>query len=211
MKKNNYRKTVVVTSLLTVLPLLVGLLLYQRLPAKMATHFGLNNVPNGFSNKFLVVVGMPLLLLLLQLIVLFVWTHEAKGQDFNFKLVEITLWLVPVMSNVLGFTLYLVALGQRLRMSVIANLLFGLLLLIFGNYLPKTRPNRVVGIRLPWTLASSTNWQKTHRLTGWLFMVGGLVLLCTSFLPNNWLFVIILLVVIIVPIVYAYSLSRAGR
>jgi uncharacterized membrane protein len=47
------------------------------------------------------------------------------------------------------------------------------LLLVAGNYLPKTRANFSLGVRTPWTLSSPITWQKTHRLAGPLFMAAG--------------------------------------
>ena len=46
---------------------------------------------------------------------------------------------------------------------------------VIGNYLPKVRPNYLMGIRTPWTLASDLSWQRTHRLGGRLFVIEGLV------------------------------------
>jgi uncharacterized membrane protein len=57
----------------------------------------------------------------------------------------------------------------RLVMVAVAGMM-----LVLGNYLPKTRPNYTIGVRTPWTLTSPTTWQKTHRLAGPLFMLAGL-------------------------------------
>lgn len=50
-----------------------------------------------------------------------------------------------------------------------------IMLIVIGNYLPKTRPNFLMGIRTPWTLTSATAWEKTHRLGGPLFIFAGTV------------------------------------
>jgi len=47
------------------------------------------------------------------------------------------------------------------------------LFILTGNYLPKTRSNWLIGIRTPWTLSSDLTWEKTHRLTGRLFLAAG--------------------------------------
>ena len=60
----------------------------------------------------------------------------------------------------------------------------GLLFIVIGNYLPKTRSNWLIGIRTPWTLSSEITWEKTHRMGGRLFLGGGFLMLVTSiFLP----------------------------
>mgnify|MGYP000573868704 FL=1 len=42
----------------------------------------------------------------------------------------------------------------------------GLLFVIVGNYLPKVKPNRTIGIRVVWTLQDEENWNATHRFSG---------------------------------------------
>jgi len=54
-------------------------------------------------------------------------------------------------------------------------LAMGVLFVIIGNYLPKTRSNWIIGIRTPWTLSSDYTWEKTHRVTGLLFVGSGLL------------------------------------
>ena len=56
----------------------------------------------------------------------------------------------------------------------------GSLFVTLGNYLPKTRSNWVIGIRTPWTLSSDYTWEKTHRLTGLLFIGAGLLTIALS-------------------------------
>lgn len=41
-----------------------------------------------------------------------------------------------------------------------------ILMMAFGNYIPKIPFNRYMGYRLPWTVRDSEVWQKTHRLLG---------------------------------------------
>lgn len=45
---------------------------------------------------------------------------------------------------------------------------FAILMMAFGNYLPKIPFNRYMGYRLPWTVRDSEVWQKTHRMLGML-------------------------------------------
>ena len=47
--------------------------------------------------------------------------------------------------------------------------------IVIGNYLPKVRPNYMVGIRTPWTLTSDLSWDRTHRIGGRLFVLEGVV------------------------------------
>lgn len=64
----------------------------------------------------------------------------------------------------------------------------GLLFIVIGNYLPKTRKTFFLGIRTPWTLTSDYAWEKTHRLVGPLYILAGLVGIVIAFtLPGIWM------------------------
>ena len=83
--------------------------------------------------------------------------------------------------------------------------------LIIGNYMPKTKQSYTMGIRLPWTLHSEENWNRTHRLAGFLWVLGGLYFIVMSFV--GWTpagFLIPLAVMVLVPTVYSYVLYKRG-
>ena len=61
IKKN--LKTMIITSIIILAPIIVGLMLWDQLPAEMATHFGEDGQPNGWSSKSFTVFGLPLILL----------------------------------------------------------------------------------------------------------------------------------------------------
>ncbi|WP_084397978.1 SdpI family protein [Henriciella aquimarina] len=64
----------------------------------------------------------------------------------------------------------------------------GLLFIVIGNYLPKTRKSFFLGIRTPWTLTSDYAWEKTHRLAGPLYILAGLIGIVTAFtLDGIWM------------------------
>lgn len=64
----------------------------------------------------------------------------------------------------------------------LASIFIGLVMLILGNYLPKSQINRVAGIRLPWTMNSQTVWVRTHHFAGKAFMIAGTVILTLAIL-----------------------------
>ena len=56
----------------------------------------------------------------------------------------------------------------------------GVLLVVLGNMLPKSRPGFFVGIRTPWTITNADNWVATHRLGGKLFMLAGAAIIAAA-------------------------------
>ncbi len=66
-----YKTTLILTTLISLFPTVIGLLLWNRMPDTIATHFGTNNVPNGWSSKTMAVIGIPLFLAALRFLPLF--------------------------------------------------------------------------------------------------------------------------------------------
>ena len=199
------RKTLIITSIVTILPVLIGIICWNRLPDVMATHFGMNNEANGFSSKAFAVFGLPLVLLAVLWVGAFVTAHDPKRQNISPKMFSLMLWIAPAISLVAAATVYPVNLGYELDITFISELLLGLMFTIIGNYLPKARQNYTIGIKIPWTLANEENWNRTHRLAGYLWMACGIlmIIMClTRFVPFEWL-IGLFLIMVLVPCIYS--------
>ena len=99
------------------------------------------------------------------------------------------------------------ALGYEMNVSILIPVMIGGLFVIIGNYMSKLKSNWFVGIRTPWTLSSENVWNKTHRLGARVFIVGGIILGITAYVPNPvniYLFVINLIFIVFTPVVYSY-------
>nr|MCR4855053.1 SdpI family protein [Erysipelotrichaceae bacterium] len=195
-------------SIVTILPMLIGILCWNRLPDVMATHFGINNEANGFSSKAIAVFGIPVFLLAVLWLGAFVTSHDPKRQNISQKMFSLVLWIAPVISLAAAATMYPINLGYELDITFFSGLLLGLMYIIIGNYLPKARQNYTIGIKIPWTLANEENWNRTHRLAGYLWMVCGILMVLISvirFDPAQWL-VGIILIMVLVPCIYSYWL-----
>ena len=70
-----------------------------------------------------------------------------------------------------------VGLGYDIPMNSTPLILVGLLFIVIGNYLPQCKPNYFVGIKTPWTLSNEEVWRKTHRFSGKVFVVLGIIMI----------------------------------
>lgn len=210
MWKEN-KKTILLASIVTVLPILPGILLWNRLPETMATHFGLNNEANGFSSRPFAVFGLPLFLLATQWIVALAVSHDPRKQNISPKLQTLCLWIVPVVSLFCGAAIYSYNLGMKTDITLAAGILLGAMFVVLGNYLPKMRQNYTMGIKIPWTLANEENWNRTHRLGGYIWVIAGLLMLLLTFtgLLGMWTMIGIMLAVVLVPCAYSFWLHAA--
>ena len=76
--------------------------------------------------------------------------------------------------------------------------------MVIGNYLPKCKQNYTLGIKLPWTLDDEENWNRTHRFAGFLWVVGGVLIAINAFLEWEWLFLVVVFAMVLIPAIYSY-------
>ena len=204
------KRTVILSSLIILIPLLTGALLWNRLPERIPTHFNFAGEPDGWSGRPFAVFGLPLYLLAVHLVCLLAVWMDPKRRNVSGKIFGLVLWVCPVVSLFVGTVTYASALGVPVDVTLLGMLLLGGTFVLLGNYLPKCRQNYTVGIKLPWTLASEDNWNRTHRMAGPLWVAGGVVLLLNSFFRVYALTLGVLLVLILAPVGYSlYLWSRA--
>ena len=190
--------------------MLAGLLLWDRLPAQIPTHWNAAGEIDGWSSKAFVVFGLSGILLAVQWLCSLGSLADPKKENHPKKVVHLVLWIIPVLSVVLYTITYMSALGMAVRMEVVMPVLVGLLLTIVGNYMPKCKQNYTIGIKLPWTLNSEENWNKTHRLAGWVWTIGGILIMLCSLWGGGLVALGVTLALVIVPVAYSYILYRKG-
>lgn len=204
-------KTIIITSVLTLSPMIVGLIMWNKLPMEIPTHFNINNEPDSYSSKAFAVFGLPLFMLAMHLVCIFATKLDPKHNNISDKVFNLVLYIVPAVSLLMCTMIYPVALGKEIKVGLITMLFMGLIFVIIGNYLPKCKQTYTIGIKLPWTLDDSENWTKTHALAGKLWVVCGLVIIATSFLESPFIFFPVVLVMVLVPTIYSYMLYKKKK
>lgn len=206
-----YCKTLIVTTIITLLPMLAGVILWSKLPEQFPIHFNAAGEVDGWSSKAFGVFGLPLILVAFQwLCGLGSLKMDPKAENLEGKVFSLVLWIIPVLSVVLNALVYCTALGMDMNVQIIMPLLIGLLMVIIGNWLPKCKHSYTLGIKLPWTLADETNWNRTHRFAGPIWVAGGLVIMLTSCLGGGWLWAMLPVIIVMVaaPTVYSFLLFK---
>ncbi len=203
-------KTLLITSIVILLPIAAGLLLWNKLPSEMPTHWNAEGVVDGWSSKPFAVFGLPGILLAAQWLCTLGTCADPKKANHPEKVLHLVLWIIPVLSNVLFAITYAVALGKQVRIDVILPVLIGLIFTIIGNYMPKCKQNYTIGIKIPWTLNSEENWNKTHRFAGILWVICGIAIMLTGLFGGFWIFLGVVLLMVAAPMIYSYILHRRG-
>ena len=199
-----HKKMILLTSIITLFPIFIGLLLWNQLPDSLATHWGINNEPNGYASKTFAVFGLPLIMLLGHAVSVIAMNIDPKVKNISEKVYFVILWIIPLLSLFVCNVLYGYNLGYQLDMGFFSSLLIGVLYIILGNFIPKIKQNYTIGFRVSWALNDADNWFNTHRFGGKCMVIGGIVLIITSPLKNIWIIIAAAIIPCILPAVYSY-------
>lgn len=205
MIRNNKIKFII-SSIVIVLPILFGVIFWNKLPDVMTTHWGMNGEADGFSSKTFAVFFMPLILLAIHVLCLLLSGFDRSNAGQNKKALSLVFFMCPAISLITNALTYSAALSYNFDPSAFLAVFMGAMFIVIGNYMPKCKQNRTLGIKIPTTLKSEANWNATHRFAGKLWFFGGFAMLLFTFLPKKLLFAFVfagIFIMVIVPIVYS--------
>ena len=199
-----YKKTLILSSLTLLIPVIVGLLLWNKLPDPMPSHWNIHGEVDSWSSKAFTVFGLPALMLVLQWVCIFASMADPKYQNYNPKMIKLMFWICPAIGLILCCMVYPQAMGYSVPIEVIMPLVMGVLFVIVGNWLPKCQQTYTMGIKLPWTLANEENWNATHRFGGKVWFFGGIASMVSALVGSTWLLMAILVLMCLLPTIYSY-------
>ena len=191
---------------LTTAALVATMVAYPHLPNTIATHWNMQNQPNGYSPKWsLFLIGPGLMAAMMLLMYLLPWLSPRNFEVDSFRSTYLQIMLILIC--LLGY-LYAVTLWAGLgRSTDVGRAIVGGICLLFallGNLMGKVRRNFYIGIRTPWTLANERVWNATHRFAAKTFVLGGIAgLVLTALGLNGILVVAVLLIAAFMPVVYS--------
>ncbi len=206
IKKN--LKILIITSVIILLPIVAGLILWNKFPDEIPIHFNAQGVADGFGGKGLAVFGMPLFMLAVHWFCIFITALDPKSKNITEKSIHLVLWITPALSVFVSGIIYSFALGYELNINTVFSVFFGLFFIIIGNYMPKCKQNYSIGVKVPWALESEENWNYTHRLAGKTWVIGGLLIIALSFFKTVWIFMAITIIMVLIPVIGSYLFHK---
>jgi len=181
-----------------------------RMPAQVPLHWNVKGIPDRFGSPLeallvgpLVSLGIGLLLWALPLIEPRREHLAQSARAYNAVGVVLAGFFVVLHGGTLAS-----GLDQPVPIERLVPAACGLIFVVLGNYLGKTRSNWFFGIRLPWTMQSERSWAKTHRLGGRLFAgLGAAIVLIALLAPPAVTFAVLmggLALILVVCAAYSY-------
>lgn len=142
---------------------------------------------------------------------LFTWLSGSRfKKDFQAgkHVIEVAASMMLLLFTGLELVLLVIGRGGEIDVPRLIALAFAALFLVLGNVLPKSQPNWIAGIRIPWTLNDDENWRVTHYWAGRLMMLGGVVLGVAALLGLSApVLFAILVITAAVPIIIGIAIS----
>jgi uncharacterized membrane protein len=210
----NTRTTTIVVLLMILAAAIVGVILWDRLPVQMASHWGPNDEVNGYMTKFWGVFMMPLMTLGMLVLFLIIPSIDplkaniAQFRDvFNLFILLIVAFMLYIHALTLRWNLGYTDFGMSKAMLPAMGILF----FFIGYMLRKAKRNFFIGIRTPWTLSSDKVWDETHRIGSVLFMASGVLAFIGSLFGGMTAFWFLFVPIIgstVITLVYSYVLYQ---
>ena len=204
---------IILSCIVLLSPMIFGLIVWNNLPESMPIHWGIHGEVDRWSSKTFAVFVLPLIILAIHGICIFASRKDFQDKKQSPKVMGLVLWICPLLSVMANSLTYAISLGKEINVLFVVSLTMGALFVLIGNYLPKCQQNRIVGIRLKWTLGNEANWNATHRFAGKVWVIGGLLLMASSLLPYSilpWAMITLLIVFTSLPILYSYRFYKKG-
>lgn len=181
--------------------------------AQIPVHWGPGGQPDGYGPKWLGLLGLPAVALAVLALLAFLPRFEPRRANLARSSTAYVATGIAALALLGVIHAFAVATALGGAVSAEANIIpvvgigAGLLFIVIGNYLGKTRSSWFFGIRTPWTLSSERSWSRTHRLGGYLFIALGVTMLLAAVLlsPEVFIWLVLIGVPTSVALLAAYS------
>ncbi|MGQ9614033.1 MAG: SdpI family protein [Chloroflexus sp.] len=194
-----------------------GLIMLPSISDPAPIHWNAAGEVDGYGSPWIVALLPPIVATVMALLALVLPRIDPRGQGYTtfFRTYALIMNSLVLFFAGLQVITIGVAVGWSVSVPRLLSLGMSLLIVVLGNELGRVTPNYFVGIRTPWTVADPDVWRKTHRVGARLFVAGGgLAALSSLVVPEEWLFVATLLLVIVpvlATIPYSYVVWRQLR
>lgn len=176
MEKKN-RKTLMLSVMVCLLPIVLGIAFYNKLPEQMPIHFTIHDVPDNYAPKKFALFAIPSIMAMVQAIcMLFIIKVNKQNNNEKPRLVKIMEWFIPVITVLVYMIMIEVSLGSQVYVGKSICLILGISFMIIGNYFPKMNYEMGKTVFHP-APKSESSFRKMSKFIGYTFIGIGMMLL----------------------------------
>ena len=181
----------------------------QLMPERVAVHFGLSGEADRYGSRYESFI-LPLIIIILAAVwelVSRAFEKRAEQSDdgrekshsrSNARVADIIALSVTAMMTLMQIVfLFRWVKGVEyadLDELRVMSALMGILFIVLGNVMPKTKPNGSIGLRVKWSMYNDVTWQKSNTLAGIMLMAAGVLSFVTALVASAAVSVVMLLV-----------------
>ena len=191
-----FKATLIVILAIIVVMLGVSAYAWHQLPegSQIAIHFDLNGNSDGYGGKVMGLLFAPVMVVIITILYLTIPLIEPRSRhlQLSHQAYSATIIASILVLAIVHFAITAIALGMNVDIIAAIDISFGIMLIVIGNFLSKTRSTLFFGIRTRWTLTSELSWYKTHRLGSRLFMLHGIGFIISGLVSSSALFIFLL-------------------
>ncbi|MCK5211280.1 SdpI family protein [Candidatus Parcubacteria bacterium] len=206
-------KTEILPVIIVILAIISSFYFYANFPEQVPIHWNVAGEVDNYGSKTLGAFLFPGIILGMYLMFLIIPYIDPKKKRYDqfrkvyHALKTVLVFFMAVMYFIASFN----ALGYNIRIELWIPIMVGALFILLGNYMSKIKPNWFMGIRTPWTLSSEEVWNKTHRVGGKVFILGGAMIASTIFVPVAYRMIIFFAAIgfiVVGTVIYSYIAYR---
>ncbi len=175
----------------------------------MPSHFNISGEVNSYINKNIGAFLAPVIMIVIWIGMVYLPKVDPKRSHYAkfAKSYGLILNLLITFFFIIQLVIISVSLGVNVPVNTVIPFAVGLMFIVIGNYMPKSKSNFFYGIKTPWTLSSEISWRKTHRLGGILFVLSGIIIAISSLMFNGYIIFPILVTCTIVSVLTSFFAS----
>ena len=154
---------------------------------------------------------LPIIVSALSIVLDIIGRRLAEKDRLPHKLVLPIAMSVPVLFAISQYGKYILNQSNENYTQKIIHVLVALIIIAVGNYLPKTKPSRFVGLKFFWLLDKPVLWFKVHRLAGYLWILSGVLMLSLG-VSNKWFWIVsYVMLLYVIPLIYSIVLLKKEK
>lgn len=186
---------------------------YSNLPDQIPSQFSITGEVNTYWPKGSMIALGAFMGLVFPLAMQFIRQIDPKKENYQkfenaYKMIRLA---VGILFDIMLVLSVAKGLDQDFPAGKVAIVAIGVLFIALGNYMPQIKDNYLTGIKTPWTLASPEVWRKTHRFSGYMWTIGGVLIALAAFMPKSLsvgMIIAALVIAVIIPYVYSWFIAQ---
>ena len=173
MKNSTYTELLILA--IIIIPVIYLLDIWADLPEEVPMHWNASGEIDRYGSKNELVGLLFMLNLPLYVILKYAPKIDPKKKISETQLAGLRIVMHLFMSALAVFIIYSTKQAELSSPFGLVSIV-GLLFAGLGWYFPRIKPNYFIGIKTPWTLENDEVWHRTHKASGPVWIVGGILM-----------------------------------